>query len=192
MPVPRAMQVKTERRERDHQREVGVEGDRDDHGGDGDGDQFGVPGLHAEDADDAEGQDHQAADHGDPAGIPDGAALVPPEVISRQDEQRRDQGEDSHGPSHAIAKIEARDRGVVFQAEQDELLLADDLALFDEHLAAGERVVMVVDERRAASRSEAVASASKVSVGVASRRLAIRPKRIWPIRGEVNAPQNSW
>ena len=34
--------------EGDHQREVRVVGDRDDHGGDRDRDQLGVPGLHAQ------------------------------------------------------------------------------------------------------------------------------------------------
>ena len=40
-------------------------GDGDDHGGDGDGDELGMPGFHGEHAHGGDGEDDEAADGGD-------------------------------------------------------------------------------------------------------------------------------
>ena len=63
-------------------------------------------------------------------------------------------GPPAHSPS------EARMRGLVLHPQEDELLLANRLPLFDQHVAIGEGVEVLFTWLRAWSRSRAVTSGS--------------------------------
>ena len=94
--------------EGDHQGEVGVVGDRQDHRGDRDGDQLGVPGLHGQEPDEADRGDDQAAERGDPAEVAGDLGLVAVDVVADQGEQRGDQDDDRAGPPEPGAEAELR------------------------------------------------------------------------------------
>ena len=178
--------------ERDHHGEALVIGDRHDHPGDRHRDDLGIPGLCRQDAHDGQGQDHQPADHRDPAGIADKPPLVPVDVRARQEIECGHQGEDPDDAPGPVAETERGHRGVVLEAKQDELLFADRLSLFDQHLAPRIGVEMVGDA--VASRFSQLRPWPRprtTKSEIVSSWLAIRPKRIWPTRGEVKAEQNS-
>ena len=120
-------------------------GDRHDHAGDGHGHHLGIPGLRRQNTHDGQRQDHQPADHRDPAGIADKSPLVPVNVGSRQKVQGSNERKDPHDPPGPVAKAELGHRGIVLETKEDELLLADRLSLFDQDLAARVGVIMVGD-----------------------------------------------
>ena len=97
---------------------------------------------------------------------------MPEDVVARQQEKRRDQADDPKSSPHALTQRECIASCIVLHSQQDELLFADRLALFDEHVALGESVKMIAHPARASSRSFAVTSGSCVRVGWLSIRSA--------------------
>ncbi len=130
--------------EGDHQGEVGVVGDRQDHGGDRHGDQLGVPGLHRQQADQADGDDDQAAEGGDPPQVAGDLGLVPVDVIADQREEGGDQHDDRTAALEPGTQGQGLGGGFVLHPEQDELLLVDLLVLLDQDVALAVGVVDVL------------------------------------------------
>ena len=132
--------------EGDHQGEVGVVGDRQDHRRDRHRDQLGVPGLDRQEPGQPERDDRERADRGDPPEVAGDLRLVAVDVVADQGEHRGGQDQDRARP--AGARSPQRPLGVgdlVLLAEQEELLLADLLALLDEQLALAVGLVDVGD-----------------------------------------------
>ena len=151
MPVAQGQARQQAEREGDHQREVRVVGDGQDHRRERHRDQLGVPGLHGQQPDQADRRDDQAAERGDPrrgrrrsaargGGRSSRSGRTGPPPARPPTPPRRSR---APRPSAALA-------GLVLHAEQDQLLLGDLLVLLDQHVAAAVGVVDVARRGRAA------------------------------------------
>ena len=123
---------------------MGAVGDGQDHRRDGHRHDLGVPRLVGEQADHDHAEHDQTAYRRDVPEIAGDPGFMPKDVVTGQQEQGRDQAEDANGTTSALAQSRARLRGLVLHPQQDKLLLADCLPLFDQDVAFGEGVKVLV------------------------------------------------